>query len=191
MHVLKPWFSGLLLAAVVVASNIDDVPRQCHDVCAPVVSLASSCDDASDRTNGDDDDDDDELNCICNASNASTSIPECDACITEYGNDGRDNDVNDLVQSCSFTTTTYVSTSTSASTATSAAGGITSAATTTSATSATATSSSSSTGSTTSSSTSTGASAAATSDSAAEANVNFNSGMLGLIGAGALAIMNL
>lgn len=81
----KPVFSGLLLAAIVVASNIDDVPQQCHDVCAPVVSLASSCEDRSD------DDDDDELNCICNGSDASTNIPMCDACITNYGNDGRDN----------------------------------------------------------------------------------------------------
>jgi hypothetical protein len=92
MHVSKPLFSGLLLVAVVVASNIDDVPHQCRDICAPVVSLASSCDDRSDRINEDnDDDDDDELSCICNGSDASTSIPMCDACITEYGNDGSDN----------------------------------------------------------------------------------------------------
>ncbi|QKX57742.1 uncharacterized protein TRUGW13939_04862 [Talaromyces rugulosus] len=189
MHVSRPLFSGLLLVAVVVASNIDDVPHQCRDICAPVVSLASYCDDRSDRINEDnDDDDDDELSCICNGSDASTSIPMCDVCITEYGNDGSDNDVNDLVQSCSFTTSSYISTSTSTSTAT---GEITSATTTTSATSATISTSSSSTGQASSSSTSTSASAAATSDSGAAANDNFNSGMFGLIGAGALAIMNL
>ncbi|KAJ5242995.1 uncharacterized protein N7469_001322 [Penicillium citrinum] len=49
------------LATYVVAGDVDanDLPSQCKDVCAPVVSLTSSCDS---KTN---DDDTAELNCIC------------------------------------------------------------------------------------------------------------------------------
>lgn len=71
----------------VVAGDVDanDLPSQCQDVCAPVVSLTSSCDK---KTN---DDDTAELNCICKDSRAAKSLPDCDACISKYSKDGRDN----------------------------------------------------------------------------------------------------
>ncbi|KAJ5599501.1 hypothetical protein N7450_000568 [Penicillium hetheringtonii] len=99
------------LATYVVAGDVDanDLPSQCKDVCAPVVSLTSSCDS---KTN---DDDTAELNCICKDPRAAKSLPECDACISKFSKDGRDNDANDLVRSCSFTTTEYLATATSGS----------------------------------------------------------------------------
>lgn len=75
------------LATYVVAGDVDanDLPSQCKDVCAPVVSLTSSCDS---KTN---DDDTAELNCICKDPRAAKSLPECDACISKFSKDGRDN----------------------------------------------------------------------------------------------------
>lgn len=79
--------SILALASYVVAGDVDanDVPSQCKDVCAPVVSLTASCDKKTD------DDDTAELNCVCKDPRASKSLPLCDACLTQYGKDGRDN----------------------------------------------------------------------------------------------------
>jgi hypothetical protein len=75
------------LTSYVVAGDVDanDLPSQCQDVCAPVVSLTSSCDK---KTH---DDDTSELKCICKDPRAAKSLPECDACISKYSKDGRDN----------------------------------------------------------------------------------------------------
>ncbi|KAJ5098649.1 hypothetical protein N7532_005650 [Penicillium argentinense] len=107
----SPLLYAFALASYVVAGDIDanDLPSECKDVCASVVSLTSSCDK---KTNNDDTA---ELDCICKDPRAAKSLPECDACITKYSKDGRDNDANDLVRSCSFTTTEYSATATSAS----------------------------------------------------------------------------
>ncbi|OQE31285.1 hypothetical protein PENSTE_c001G00478 [Penicillium steckii] len=104
-------FYVFALATYVVAGDVDanDLPSQCRDACAPVVSLTSSCDSKTS------DDDTAELNCICKDPRAAKSLPECDACISKYSKDGRDNDANDLVRSCSFTTTEYSATATSGS----------------------------------------------------------------------------
>lgn len=79
--------STLSLASYVVAGDVDanDLPTQCQDVCAPVVSLTSTCDKKTSE------DDHDETSCICKDSRATKSIPMCAACLTKYGKDGSDN----------------------------------------------------------------------------------------------------
>lgn len=90
------------LSAIGLAQDIDanDVPGQCTSVCASLVTLTRDCDNSTN-------DDAAELNCLCNATNASTLIPLCAACISQNGD--RDNDAVDILTSCSFTATTYVS----------------------------------------------------------------------------------
>ncbi|KAJ5279613.1 hypothetical protein N7478_004985 [Penicillium angulare] len=115
---MRFYFSVLpvfLLASHVIAGDIDanDVPSECKDVCAPVVSITSSCDKKTSE------DDTAELKCICDDPRAAHSLPLCDACMTKYGKDGSDNDANDLVRSCSFTTTSYDSTMAASATSTS------------------------------------------------------------------------
>lgn len=53
----------------------EDVPSQCRDVCANTLAV-------SDRCNNDDDDT--ELQCICGSNNASSDIPNCEACVAQY-----------------------------------------------------------------------------------------------------------
>ncbi|KAF2253677.1 hypothetical protein BU26DRAFT_501824 [Trematosphaeria pertusa] len=112
-------FLAVALSATGLAIDVDDaeVPYQCRDVCIPVIRLTSSCD-AQIYDN-----DQAELACICDAANASTQIPTCEACVSQYDDDGPDNefaDVNDLVRKCGFAYTTYNTASPSATAAPSA-----------------------------------------------------------------------
>ncbi|KAF2687002.1 hypothetical protein K458DRAFT_266953, partial [Lentithecium fluviatile CBS 122367] len=90
------------LSAVGIAQDIDnnDVPNECRAVCASIVSLTAQCDQQFN-------DDAQELNCICSASGANTQLPLCEACVSQFDSDNSDNDVNDLLRSCSFTSTSY------------------------------------------------------------------------------------
>ncbi|KAL2069690.1 hypothetical protein VTL71DRAFT_14369 [Oculimacula yallundae] len=95
-----------LLSSYVAAQDIDnnDVPLQCRSVCASVVTLSETCD----RQNNDNDSG--FINCVCTGSNAASIIPACEACVANFDrNDGADNDVNDLVRSCSFSRASYTS----------------------------------------------------------------------------------
>lgn len=87
MHASLLLFSTVMLASHVVAGDVDpnDLPSQCQEVCAPVVSLTASCDKKTSE------DDTAELKCICKDPRAAKSIPMCDACIAKYSRDGRDN----------------------------------------------------------------------------------------------------
>jgi hypothetical protein len=117
------------LAATVAAQEIDqnDIPQQCTSVCAQVVTIARDCD----RQNNNNDAG--ELNCICQAQNANTLFPTCEACVAQFdnndnddddddddnnnnnnNNNNNDNDVRDLLRSCNFSTTTYNAASASA-----------------------------------------------------------------------------
>lgn len=55
------------------------------------------------------DNDNAELQCICNASNANTLIPACEACVRQYDTDTddddgiNDNDVREVLTRCNFT----------------------------------------------------------------------------------------
>lgn len=157
---------ALLAALVAVGSTQDidnnDVPNVCRSVCQTTVDLTTQCD----RQN--DDDDSGFISCVCSTSNANSFIPECEACVA--ANDEADNDVRDLVRSCSFT---QVSTWNSASTGTATSG--TSSASITLASSATAvttgssaTGSSTGTGSTSQTSGTTATSTASTGSTAAQ-----------------------
>ncbi|CAO2649467.1 Nn.00g068520.m01.CDS01 [Neocucurbitaria sp. VM-36] len=97
------------LAALGATQDIDqgDIPQQCTAVCAEVVSIARRCDDEHER-------DADELECICQAPNANTLVPSCEACVAQYDQDDSDdddttddNDVYDVLTRCNFTTTAY------------------------------------------------------------------------------------
>jgi len=89
------------LSAIGLAQDVDndDVPMQCRDVCASVVTLTRDCDNSTT-------DDAAERQCICNGQNANTAIPLCAACIVQNGGE-LDNDVSDIVRECSFSTTSY------------------------------------------------------------------------------------
>lgn len=89
LHIMRSLFlfSALALAASVWAQDIDsnDVPSQCKDACASVVSLTARCD------NSTHDDDSAEMKCVCNDPGASKNVPNCAACLDKYGKDGKDN----------------------------------------------------------------------------------------------------
>ncbi|KAL1624709.1 hypothetical protein SLS56_007685 [Neofusicoccum ribis] len=101
------------LAVIGSAQDIDnnDVPTVCRSLCQSTIDLTTQCD----RQN--DDDDSGYINCVCSASNASSFVPACEACVA--ANDEADNeadkravDVRDIVRSCSFSSTTWNSAST-------------------------------------------------------------------------------
>ncbi|KAF2107496.1 hypothetical protein BDV96DRAFT_506104 [Lophiotrema nucula] len=107
---VKNVFLTLGLFSLGLAQDIDDndVPQQCRAVCASIVTLTQNCDDQNNNF----------INCVCSTSGADTQLPLCEACVAQFDNDGHDNvspfkntnsytDVNDLVRSCSFSTTTY------------------------------------------------------------------------------------
>lgn len=80
---------GLLLASsVAIASKLDydDVPNRCWAACDPVVGIAKSCDGRYDGDSA-------EIQCICDWDRAKTQIPLCSACITQYQNDMRNNNI--------------------------------------------------------------------------------------------------
>jgi hypothetical protein len=97
------------LTAAVAAQEIDqnDIPQQCTSVCAQVVTIARDCDRQNGRpqphssspqhTNPRTQDNNDaaELNCICQAQNANTLFPTCEACVAQFDNDNDDSDDND------------------------------------------------------------------------------------------------
>ena len=58
----------------------DDFPAQCQSSCGPVATRSDQCD------NQFDDDDQGQLNCLCNAANMDTLVPECQACLVPFRN---------------------------------------------------------------------------------------------------------
>ncbi|KKY24695.1 putative gpi anchored protein [Diplodia seriata] len=101
------------IAAIGSAQDIDnnDVPNACRSVCQSTVDLTTQCDRQTE------DDDQGYINCVCSTTNASSFIPECEACIA--ANDEADNDVRDIVSSCSFTQVSTWNSGTATSTGTS------------------------------------------------------------------------
>ncbi|KAH3950714.1 hypothetical protein HBI25_215830 [Parastagonospora nodorum] len=88
--------STILALAAAQKVEQDDIPTQCTSVCADLVSTALRCD----RDNNDNDAA--ELQCICTSQNANTLVPNCELCVRSNRNNGNDNDVNDVLTSCSF-----------------------------------------------------------------------------------------
>ncbi|KAJ4402255.1 hypothetical protein N0V91_007288 [Didymella pomorum] len=91
------------LTAIVAAQDIsqDDIPSQCFQICAQVVTIARDCDTQHDNDAA-------ELQCICSAANASTLLPNCEACVAQYDTDtddddnNNDNDVREVLTRCNF-----------------------------------------------------------------------------------------
>ncbi|KAH7116978.1 hypothetical protein B0J11DRAFT_106087 [Dendryphion nanum] len=102
---------GFALSSLGLAQDVDndDIPVQCTAVCSAVVALSRTCDAQNN------DNDPAYLNCVCNTVNANSIIPLCEACVSQFDSDRSDNDVNDLVRSCSFTTTSFNPSATAAS----------------------------------------------------------------------------
>ncbi|KAB2580995.1 hypothetical protein BFW01_g6665 [Lasiodiplodia theobromae] len=151
------------LAAAGLAQDIDnnDVPNACRSVCQSTVDLTTQCDRQTD------DDDQSYLNCVCSTTNASSFIPECEACVA--ANDEADNDVRDIVRSCSFTQVSTWNSGTATGTATSSASTSFSITLASSVTATASGTGSSATGQTTGTSSSTGTSASAGTTGSAQA----------------------
>ncbi|KAK3065340.1 hypothetical protein LTS18_014184 [Coniosporium uncinatum] len=100
---LKALLVLLVVCVAVTAQDIDDndVPNQCRSVCQPVTLLTQQCDAQND------DDSNGYINCVCNFPDASNLVPICEACVASL--EDHDNDVNDIVRSCSFSTGSYTS----------------------------------------------------------------------------------
>ncbi|KAL2012123.1 hypothetical protein VTN00DRAFT_4841 [Thermoascus crustaceus] len=97
---------GYLVAADIDIDHDDVDKRECWDVCKPIVRLSHDCDHKYD------DNDRAELNCVCSGPDARTLIPLCEACVAKYDDDDddddrHDNDVYELLTSCSLQTTTW------------------------------------------------------------------------------------
>ncbi|RDW92845.1 putative GPI anchored protein [Aspergillus mulundensis] len=133
--------SFILAGNVAFGADLDrnDLPSDCHSACDPLVSISQRCDRQSD-------DDADEARCICDADDAQTIIPRCEACIAQYrsdhpqdnDNDGddnddddddnndtgpHDNDAYDMLTACNLQTTSYQPSSSGGSSSSSGGGG--------------------------------------------------------------------
>lgn len=84
---LLPFF----LTATVYAQEVEneDVPSQCRAVCANTLAISDRCNSG---------DDDVELNCICSANNASSDIPNCEACVAQFDESDNSKSHHVLVQ---------------------------------------------------------------------------------------------
>ncbi|KAH7062520.1 hypothetical protein B0J12DRAFT_736053 [Macrophomina phaseolina] len=87
-----------LLTSITFAQEVDwqDIPGVCYSVCWEVASLSQGCA----YTNGNN-----YIDCVCNNDVAPRWIPNCQACIAAVWR--KDTNVNSLLNSCSFTSTTW------------------------------------------------------------------------------------
>ncbi|KAL4740546.1 hypothetical protein BDV11DRAFT_185096 [Aspergillus similis] len=75
----------LIISSLILAGNVafgadldqNDVPSDCHSACDTLISISQQCDNQTD-------DDAAEARCICGANDASSIIPQCEACIAQY-----------------------------------------------------------------------------------------------------------
>ncbi|KAF2004479.1 hypothetical protein P154DRAFT_386323, partial [Amniculicola lignicola CBS 123094] len=93
----------VLFTSLAITQDIDDndIPNACRTTCANVVSTVQDCDQQFNDGNAA------YLNCLCNPQEMTIQIPLCEACVAANDDDGHNNDVNDILRSCSFSTTTY------------------------------------------------------------------------------------
>ncbi|KAF2128597.1 hypothetical protein P153DRAFT_376709 [Dothidotthia symphoricarpi CBS 119687] len=98
--------AAITAAAAAQDVSQDDIPSQCTAICAEVVTISTQCDQQNENDTA-------ELQCVCNATNANTLIPACEACVAQFDVDNddddnvRDNDVYEVLTRCNFSTTTY------------------------------------------------------------------------------------
>ncbi|KAM0330879.1 hypothetical protein ACHAQA_003835 [Verticillium albo-atrum] len=89
----------------------DDYPTQCQNVCDPVARLGQLCDAVDDDDRLDDRVEDQlQVQCFCtnNSFNVAQVAAQCAACMHEANRDRDDNeDIDDIMFTCGFASTTY------------------------------------------------------------------------------------
>ncbi|KAK1967813.1 hypothetical protein LY78DRAFT_544195, partial [Colletotrichum sublineola] len=114
---------SLAAAAAYVQADLqldnDDIPTQCGAVCRPIYDLGQACEVNDDLINNDLTEDRLEAQCFCtnNSINVSQYAALCASCMEQNIRDRDDlDDINDILRTCGFASTTYVATASYAST---------------------------------------------------------------------------
>ncbi|KAJ3946030.1 uncharacterized protein N0V96_004382 [Colletotrichum fioriniae] len=97
----------------------DDIPTQCQAVCRPIYDLGQACEVNDDLVNDDLTEDRLEAQCVCtnNSINVSQYAALCASCMDQNVRDRDDlDDINDILRTCGFASTSYASTASYAST---------------------------------------------------------------------------
>ncbi|KAF4843354.1 Protein CAP22 [Colletotrichum siamense] len=112
-----------LVAAAFVQADLqldsDDIPSQCRAVCNPIYELGRTCEVDDDQVTDDLTEDRLEAQCVCTNSsiNVSSYAALCASCMDQNVTDRDDlDDINDILRTCGFASTTYTSTASYAST---------------------------------------------------------------------------
>ncbi|GKT63156.1 CAP22 protein [Colletotrichum tofieldiae] len=118
-----------LAAAAFVKADLqldnDDIPTQCGAVCRPIYDLGQACEVNDDLINNDLTEDRLEAQCVCtnNSINVSQYAALCASCMDQNVRDRDDLDVtdnvldiNDILRTCGFASTSYAATASYAST---------------------------------------------------------------------------
>ncbi|OHE96268.1 hypothetical protein CORC01_08486 [Colletotrichum orchidophilum] len=118
-------FTGVALslaAAAFVKADLrldnDDIPSQCQAVCRPIYDLGRACEVDDDRINDDLTEGRLEAQCVCtnNSINVSQYAALCASCMDQNVRDRDDlDDINDILRTCGFASTSYASTASYAS----------------------------------------------------------------------------
>ncbi|OLN96298.1 Protein CAP22-like protein 2 [Colletotrichum chlorophyti] len=115
---------ALSLAAVAFVKadlqlDADDIPTQCNAVCRPIYDLGRACEVDDDVIRDDRTEELLEAQCVCtnNSFNVSQYAGLCASCIEQNSRDRDDvEDINDIIRTCGFASTSYASTASYAST---------------------------------------------------------------------------
>ncbi|KAK1991037.1 hypothetical protein LX36DRAFT_704924 [Colletotrichum falcatum] len=122
MHLNRVALSLAAAAACVRADlqiDNDDIPAQCAAVCRPIHDLGQACEVGDDLVNDDLTEDRLEAQCFC--TNTSINVSQyaalCASCMEQNVRDRDDlEDINDILRTCGFASTSYVATASYAST---------------------------------------------------------------------------
>ncbi|KAF9873862.1 hypothetical protein CkaCkLH20_08596 [Colletotrichum karsti] len=111
-----------LAAAAFVKADLqlddDDIPTQCNAVCRPIYELGRACEVDDDQVRDDLTEDRLEAQCVCTNSsiNVSQYAALCASCMDQNVRDRDDlDDINDILRTCGFASTSYASTASYAS----------------------------------------------------------------------------
>ncbi|EFQ31345.1 hypothetical protein CGRA01v4_10656 [Colletotrichum graminicola] len=122
MHFTRLALSLAAAAAYVQADlqlDNDDIPAQCGAVCRPIYDLGQACEVDDDLVRDDLTEDRLEAQCFCtnNSINVSQYAALCASCMEQNVRDRDDlDDINDILRTCGFASTSYAATASYAST---------------------------------------------------------------------------
>ncbi|TDZ26828.1 Protein CAP22 [Colletotrichum sidae] len=118
-------FSQLALSLAAVAFvqadlqlDSEDIPTQCTAVCNPIYELGRACEVNDDQIRDDITEDRLEIQCVCTNSsiNVSQYAALCASCMDQNTRDRDDlDDINDILRTCGFASTSYAATASYAS----------------------------------------------------------------------------